>query len=547
MACEDLERKGNTAFGGRDYKAAIELYSSALQLTPANATLLSKRAKVYIELQEYELAAADAEASLTLYGGQDRKTQFRLSTALYGLSRYEEASSELHRLQSANNSGKRHVSPTNQEIEEFAKRVELRIQENVHGKYDLFTMLKEAKAMATPYLDHADYVGPVRVTEVEGKDRGMVATKNISAGTLIMCCKAYAVAFDQEHAARFGSDIVSYDPDELLITKVVERMQRHPGTVADVYSLLAGPDMLQLDISPEAKKELPIDVSRVEKIVKYCNFLQYVDCLGDLWLWPLYTSDVSSESSEQIRIFNGLWILPSFFNHSCLANARHYFLGDFIFIRAINDIAEGEEISLAYSDPFDYYSTKDRLFGISGFLCECSLCSFARAHPQIAELRTLWTKCFEKRIELLFEMGDYTLLPQLNQIIMNLRETFQNSRSPGSESGIIIPPLELFNPLKAKALVHFIQREFEDAVSPFVEAFELLPRLGNSPVNAVARIDIALHLSDIYMALGNPSEMEKWATRARAEFNVMFDESEDLWQMYIEETAPASAMGTFRM
>lgn len=61
-----LKSQGNSAMARKDYKAAIEAYSSALQLTPGNPVYLSNRAAAYSASHQHEEARADAEAAVAV-------------------------------------------------------------------------------------------------------------------------------------------------------------------------------------------------------------------------------------------------------------------------------------------------------------------------------------------------------------------------------------------------------------------------------------------------------------------------------------------------
>ena len=52
---------------------------------------------------------------------------------------------------------------------------------------------------------------------------------------------------------------------------------------------------------------------------------------------------------------NGLWIMPFFFNHSCIRNCERVFIGDLLFIYAQNDISANEELTISYfqTDTYD--------------------------------------------------------------------------------------------------------------------------------------------------------------------------------------------------
>ncbi|RUS34117.1 hypothetical protein BC938DRAFT_482348 [Jimgerdemannia flammicorona] len=41
-------------------------------------------------------------------------------------------------------------------------------------------------------------MGPVRITEIPGTGRGMVATKKIAEGILLLCSKAFTVVFEEK-------------------------------------------------------------------------------------------------------------------------------------------------------------------------------------------------------------------------------------------------------------------------------------------------------------------------------------------------------------
>jgi len=44
----------------------------------------------------------------------------------------------------------------------------------------------------------------------------------------------------------------------------------------------------------------------------------------------------------------GLWLFPSYFNHSCFANCQRVFFGDVMFVYASRDINTGEELNFRY-------------------------------------------------------------------------------------------------------------------------------------------------------------------------------------------------------
>ncbi|MCJ1475987.1 hypothetical protein MMC13_004651, partial [Lambiella insularis] len=61
---ESFKSKGNAAMAGKDYKAAIELYSKALNLSPLNPIYLSNRAAAYSACGKQAEASTDAEMAV---------------------------------------------------------------------------------------------------------------------------------------------------------------------------------------------------------------------------------------------------------------------------------------------------------------------------------------------------------------------------------------------------------------------------------------------------------------------------------------------------
>uniref|UniRef100_A0A915EFQ6 Uncharacterized protein n=1 Tax=Ditylenchus dipsaci TaxID=166011 RepID=A0A915EFQ6_9BILA len=71
--------------------------------------------------------------------------------------------------------------------------------ENKEAKVDLKNTTDRLKESRNGQrIDVADYTGPVSIVDVPGKGRGLVASKNIPKGTLLLVSKAFATTYDDE-------------------------------------------------------------------------------------------------------------------------------------------------------------------------------------------------------------------------------------------------------------------------------------------------------------------------------------------------------------
>ncbi|KAK3155321.1 hypothetical protein QOZ80_2BG0201730 [Eleusine coracana subsp. coracana] len=89
-ASESLKEKGNSAFKGKEWSKAIELYSQAISLNDTNATYYCNRAAAYLELGRFKQAEADCDRALLL-DRKNVKAYMRRGTAKEVTMNYREA------------------------------------------------------------------------------------------------------------------------------------------------------------------------------------------------------------------------------------------------------------------------------------------------------------------------------------------------------------------------------------------------------------------------------------------------------------------------
>ncbi|RUS23993.1 hypothetical protein BC938DRAFT_474294 [Jimgerdemannia flammicorona] len=535
---DQLRFKGNEKVKHKEYASAIAIYTQALALEPNNAIVLSNRAQAHLELQQFRQALKDADLALTIEAG-NIKTRFRQAKALYGMKRYQEAGGVLRDLLQAN--------ATNTGIQDTFRRTLERIVEQQFGRYKVLDVFQEARLTHPPRLDHADYVGPVHVVQVAGKGRGIVATQDVRPGTLLMCSKAYAIVFKEELAKvhiRHIDDLPmhkNYLSKTYLITKIAHRVQQEPWTTRELYDLYAGVDLPPfIDQNPEIEGS-QIDMARIEGIT-------LANCFkpdNDSWK-PFAELMVTSEEDEVHNKLDGgagLWILPSYINHSCVANAHPIIIGDLMFIRAFRDIAKDEEVCISYFPLSPYQERKERLQPRK-FDCQCPLCEFERSEPAAKHTRRhQLLEDFGKLVPKI-GTGSADMIPRVESIVSDLRKTYpsvippktegsrKKKKSPKVDLGTSILPqqfrLALINPLDHLGRLYLLHNHREQALQVFLELFGLMPRCGDM---VQKRMGYALAISSEYEALGLLGTRNQWVDVSKKESELMYgeDEGEKVW------------------
>ncbi|RUS35526.1 hypothetical protein BC938DRAFT_480333 [Jimgerdemannia flammicorona] len=525
---DDLQRRGNEQFIRKEYASAIDSYTQALELEPDDVALLSNRAHAHLQLQQFRKALQDAEAALKL-DGANPKARFRQAKALYAMRSYEEAWNSLKML-----------SKATVETQELSRRTRQRLEEQKNGRYNVMSILHEARSTWPPYLDHSDYVGPMRVTEIPGKGRGMVATKEIAEGSLLMCSKAFAVVFEEKSV---------HD----IVIKIVDKLKKEPWVATELYDLYAGPNMPPMSTNcTNATEAAEIDIARITNIVIENSFTV------DKELWTPLSSQLLPHANRRgvLDVGTGLWILPSLINHSCLANASFFNIGDFMFIRAVRDLNEGEEVCVAYVGVLDTYEGRTKKLEKRNFECHCPLCDFERAQPEATCRRAKLLDEFT-RMRPEIQMGNVGKMPRLKVIMDEIRKTYSTASATISTSsrrgkkgkkkvtagGVATTtsppamephqlPIGLFRTLSAYSHLNACLGQFNQAVQALHEAFEVLPRIAG--VNFV-RVDIAMQIGKMYGMLNRFDEVGRWKKVARKEFQMLYGEDQGLWKEYVDD------------
>ena len=135
-------------------------------------------------------------------------------------------------------------NPGNTEAWTEIRRVKQRLREEETGTYQFDSMYRQAAA-TPPLVDCATYIGPVAVHDSAGRGKGLFTTRQVQAGELLLCEKAFAYCYagDDSSTGRsnttvlmnLSTDTMCVGGQANLITQVVQKIYHNP-TSAEVFN-----------------------------------------------------------------------------------------------------------------------------------------------------------------------------------------------------------------------------------------------------------------------------------------------------------------------
>ncbi|KAI0377903.1 SET domain-containing protein [Hypomontagnella monticulosa] len=198
---------------------------------------------------------------------------------------------------------------------------------------------------------------PYREVEIPGKDIGLVATRKIRMGELIMA-RTPALMVNEKAIQALGKKMMS----ELLARAS--------------------------DNLPAQHREVMLNLSTHTTSSDY----------GDKLYKILQTNSFRTGYHDGENPFYSLFTEVSRMNHDCRPTCAYYF--DHIDfhqkVLAVRDIEPGEELTIAYYDPLQTHSVRQqKLQKEWGFKCSCQRCSadassIAESDDRVSQIHALW-------------------------------------------------------------------------------------------------------------------------------------------------------------
>ena len=363
--CEDLKNEGNKAFERKEFEEALLLYDQALDLKADDikiiAVINSNKAACLLNLCRFEQALESAKIAITLDPSY-LKARFRFNQALIELGRFDEAIKEIKVL---------NQNLSKKELEDLMKKIE-KYKKNISGIFDWGELLQAYFEQKS--VEIANYLNPKLIIQksIIASGLGVFAKENLKKGELLVVEKSIAFISNREIAEYSKKPTINFDFKHseinsidrvLLKDKVLNLCLKDPFKKTEIFQLFTQKN-IDDDINirkSKAQQSNIINADIISAIVRSNVF-------GVTSFQMLYQDQVVFADPS------GLWLNPSYFNHSCIPNATYYHLDSVMIIRALTDISSGQELFLTYIDSNLSYEDRQKKLKNWEFECKCPKC-----------------------------------------------------------------------------------------------------------------------------------------------------------------------------
>jgi tetratricopeptide (TPR) repeat protein len=387
------------------------MYDLALKLAPNHPVINLNRSAALLNLDR-NLDAYDS-AALALESKSEQidleKIHYRMTTAAYRLGRWESSITYYTSLTK--------LRPDQKSYSDGLTRARVRLREQETGLFDVKSLSEAVVAAHTrksiSIADASDYVGPIEIVEIEGKGKGVIVTKNVKRGTLLMASKAIAVTAPVPSfgtSFQFGTSTMAISGDAAFWTaaKAVQFLRKNPHRAAEVYSIWAGRSRRD-DVIPDGV----IDTGRIYRSCQASGFKEPCCFICAYDVRQLPGGDVPM----------GIWSLPSFLNHSCFGNADRFTHGNLMMVHAVTDLKKGDEVTIEYLPAADDLDRQTRFETSFGFRCTCPVCAEEEKNPLLLRRMEIYSE-----VQGLMKAGGPSDIPTLEHLLQEMEATYGNDR-----------------------------------------------------------------------------------------------------------------------
>ena len=421
----NLSQIGNKLFKEGRYLQAIIQYTRAIEANANDAVFYSNRALCYTKINELDNALTDFEQANNL-DPECFKYQYLVSLTWARLGNHRLCVELLKKIKPKDNS--------DSQIVERKLKEEMLFVKNIEGCFDFAKMQNN-------FINHipnniGDFVGAIQILSSPKHGRGVFTTRDVRKGENL--CVVKASAFLDKNVGNCGCDscrkgmVTFITVEKSLHKEIVESSARSKLIIVRTTALI--------DIKSNPEVNINLYTGCGYEFVKNFDTAQYpMDELFSMVskkliidFYPFYPQtpfpSLQMGTDPLAIFFNGIWLLPSFLNHSCIPNAVKIYIGDICIVRAIADIPLGEEVLISYL-PLPLFPNVQERSGILGFQCDCKLCELEKIdHVKQVNLEIM---------RLLVYLGSFTRIPpciafpmkKANKVAKISREDWCNVKS----------------------------------------------------------------------------------------------------------------------
>jgi hypothetical protein len=193
----DYKAQGNALFKQKKHLLAVKAYFDGLAASPSDEQkllLLLNRSQAHLLLGNFGAAYHDSTAVLSLLDSDvssppltEAKAYLRQARALEGLRKLDLALIAFEKVAK--------LDPSGSGGKDGKRRIETKIRQSKKGDYDRSAFEKGKVAKEGHSFDIGDFTGPIQVVELaeRGGGRGVVATRTIEAGELLLGARSFSL------------------------------------------------------------------------------------------------------------------------------------------------------------------------------------------------------------------------------------------------------------------------------------------------------------------------------------------------------------------
>ncbi|CAO2829556.1 unnamed protein product [Amaranthus hypochondriacus] len=352
-----------------------------LKLRKSLCLALSNRAEARFRLRKFEEALKDCEEALQI-DNTHLKTLICKGKILLNLNRYSLALDCLKGALVFESQFNGNLEVLNGLIEKCKKLDYL----SRTGNFDISNWVSCGFSGICPEL--CEFVGNIEIKKSEISGRGLFCTKSIDIGSLILVTKS--VATERCILPKDSKGVLGENEQLVMWKNFIDRVSESSSKCHKTRHLISKlsigeneDDLETPDISlfkPETGGEsFPNKNLEEDKILSILDVNSLVE--------DAVSSKVLGKNSDYYGV--GLWLLPSFINHSCSPNARRLHIGDYVVVFASKEIKAGKEITFAYYDVLSPLAKRREMSKTWGFNCECKRCKYEekmQSKPEMGEI-----------------------------------------------------------------------------------------------------------------------------------------------------------------